>query len=108
MTESFVDERNLKVARLKPGEQFIYILDLGEDWTHLCKVGDSPIDPVEFVGLVPNRPLPYFASDMLAGVLIGQRTQGHSTAEALAFENRINQRYIDPFVPAPERALSRT
>lgn len=32
---------------------------------------------------------------MLVGVAIGQRTPGHSTAEAAAFEARINQRYVD-------------
>ena len=32
---------------------------------------------------------------MLLAILIGQRTPGHSTAEALAFETRIHQAYVD-------------
>src|SRR5690348_4722923 len=32
---------------------------------------------------------------MIVGFMIGQRTPGHSTAEAVAFEERINQRYVD-------------
>ena len=32
---------------------------------------------------------------MLIGIMTGQRTPGHSTAEAVAFENRIHQRYVD-------------
>jgi hypothetical protein len=58
--DSVVDEQNLKLARLKPGEQFVYVFDLGDDWAHMCTVGESPIDPVETVGLAPETPLPYF------------------------------------------------
>jgi pRiA4b ORF-3-like protein len=58
--DSVVDEQNLKLARLKPGEQFVYVFDFGDDWAHLCTVGESPIDPVETVGLAPETPLPYF------------------------------------------------
>lgn len=54
------DDRALKLAHLKPGEQFVYVFDPGDDWAHLCTVGDSPIDPIETVGLVPDRPLQYF------------------------------------------------
>jgi hypothetical protein len=58
--ESFVDERMLKLSRLKPGEQFVYVFDLGDDWAHLCTAGKLPINPLESLGLVPDRPLPYF------------------------------------------------
>jgi len=58
--EPVLDERILKLSRLKPGEQFVYVFDFGDDWTHLCTVGKSPINPIETLGLVPVRPLPYF------------------------------------------------
>ncbi|HLZ09997.1 MAG TPA: hypothetical protein VKT80_15515 [Chloroflexota bacterium] len=58
--DALLDERRLNLSRLKPGDQFVYVFDLGDDWAHLCTVGDSPIDPVESVGLVPDGPLPYF------------------------------------------------
>jgi hypothetical protein len=58
--ESVVDERILKLSRLKPGEQFVYVFDFGDDWTHLCTAGKAPINPLESLGLVPDRPLPYF------------------------------------------------
>jgi hypothetical protein len=58
--EPVEDGRIVKLARLKPGEQFVYVFDLGDDWAHLCTVGNSPLDPVETVGSVPDRPLPYF------------------------------------------------
>jgi len=58
--ESLVDERSLKLPRLNPGEQFVYVFDFGDDWTHLCTVGKAPINPVESLGIVPDRPLPYF------------------------------------------------
>ncbi len=53
------DDRIVRLARLKPGEQFVYVFDLGDDWAHLCTVGKSPLDPVETLGSVPDRPLPY-------------------------------------------------
>src|SRR4029077_8263396 len=58
--ESLVDEDLLKLSRLKPGEQFVYVFELGHDLTHLCTAGKSPIDPLELLGVAPDRPLPYF------------------------------------------------
>jgi Plasmid pRiA4b ORF-3-like protein len=58
--DAVLDERRLNLSRLRPADQFIYVFDLGDDWAHLCTVGDSPIDPLERVGLVPDGPLPYF------------------------------------------------
>ncbi len=46
-------------AALEPGEQFGYTFDLGENWRHRCLVGDSDVDPMEVLGMVPMRPLPY-------------------------------------------------
>jgi hypothetical protein len=60
LDDSILDERKTLLARLKPGEQFVYVFDLGNDWAHLCTVGKSHIDPIETVGIVPDRPLPYF------------------------------------------------
>ena len=58
--EEFLDERVAKLSRLKPDEQFVYVFDFGDDWTHLCTVGKSPIDPIQSLGIVPDSPLPYF------------------------------------------------
>lgn len=58
--EEFLDERVAKLSRLKPDEQFVYVFDFGDDWTHLCTVGQSPIDPIQSLGIVPDGPLPYF------------------------------------------------
>lgn len=55
-----VDDRRTKLSRLNPGEQFIYVFDLGDDWAHLCTVGESSIDPIETLGVIPDAPLPYF------------------------------------------------
>jgi len=54
------DYRQVRLSRLRPGEQFSYMFDLGDDWAHLCTVGENRIDPVEVLGIVPDRPLPYF------------------------------------------------
>jgi len=58
--DALLDEQRLNLSRLKPGDQFIYVFDLGDDWAHLCTVGKTSIDPVETLGIVPSAPLPYF------------------------------------------------
>jgi hypothetical protein len=58
--DEVLDEKRLNLSRLKPGDQFTYVFDLGDDWAHLCTVGTGEIDPAETLGIVPSRPLPYF------------------------------------------------
>jgi hypothetical protein len=54
------DYRKVRLSRLIPGEQFVYVFDLGDDWAHLCTVGEQRIDPVEALGILPDIPLPYW------------------------------------------------
>ena len=35
-------------------------VDLGDDWAHLCTAGPQPIDPLETLGILPGKSLPYF------------------------------------------------
>lgn len=58
--EVTLDLRNARLSRLRPGENFVYVFDLGDDWAHLCSVGERKIDPVETLGILPHRPLPYW------------------------------------------------
>ena len=58
--ETTEDFRRVKLSRLHPGEQCVYVFDLGDDWAHLCTVGPERIDPVETLGILPDRPLPYW------------------------------------------------
>ena len=58
--ETTEDFRRVKLSRLRPGEQFVYVFDRGDDWAHLCTVGPERIDPFETLGIVPDRPLPYW------------------------------------------------
>lgn len=37
----------------------MYVVDLGDDWGHLCTLGPVRIDPVDTLGSLPDRPLPY-------------------------------------------------
>ena len=55
-----VDYRRAKLSRLQPGEQFVYVFDLGDDWAHLCTVAPDRVDPEEVLGFVPGTPVPYF------------------------------------------------
>jgi hypothetical protein len=54
------DDRRTKLGRLRPGEQFVYVFDFGDDWAHLCTVGTERIDPLDTLGIVPTKPLPYW------------------------------------------------
>lgn len=58
--EDILDETRENLSRLQTSQQFIYVFDLGDDWTHLCTVDDASIDPRDALGAVPNVPLPYF------------------------------------------------
>ncbi len=58
--EGSLDSAATKLRALTLGEQFAYVFDLGDDWSHLCTVGPSKIEPLETYGAVPDRPVPYF------------------------------------------------
>jgi len=50
----------VKLSRLALGHQFAYTFDHGDEWTHLCTVGEQLIDPYELIGIQPPRPLAYW------------------------------------------------
>jgi len=50
------DYRKIRLSRLRPGEHFVYVFDLGDDWAHLCTVGAQRIDPVRVLGILPDTP----------------------------------------------------
>lgn len=58
--EGTLDSRSTKLSRLKAGEQFAYVFDLGDNWEHLCTVGERRVDPLEEFGETPSRPEPYW------------------------------------------------
>ncbi|MFE5703717.1 hypothetical protein [Rhodococcus koreensis] len=56
-----VDIESAKVVRLlKPGAEFQFTFDLGDDWTHRCAIGDEKVDPIQVLGIAPAKPLPYW------------------------------------------------
>jgi hypothetical protein len=56
--EGMVDGSTARLGRLRLGEQFAYVFDLGDNCQHLCTVGPRLADPVEVLGVVPRRPVP--------------------------------------------------
>lgn len=40
--------------------EFMYTFDLGDNWVHRCVVGERKIDPLDELGMVPDKPLPYW------------------------------------------------
>lgn len=55
-----LDDERTRLSRLELGEEFAYVFDLGDDWQHLCTVGEQRIDPVEVYGIEPDTPVPYW------------------------------------------------
>ena len=58
--EATEDYRRVRLSRLRPGEQFVYVFDLGDDWAHLCTMGPERVDPLTTLGIIPDKPLPYW------------------------------------------------
>ena len=54
----WLDHAKLKVAKeIKPGEEFEYVFDLGDNWQHRCTVEPEKGDPLEEYGIVPEGPV---------------------------------------------------
>ncbi len=58
--EGSLDSDKTKLGRLRPGDQFAYVFDFGDDWAHLCTVAADRIDPLDRLGIISAEPLPYF------------------------------------------------
>ena len=47
----WLDHRELKVgSTVKPGDEFTYVFDLGDNWRHLCVVELEKADPLTELG----------------------------------------------------------
>ena len=59
-----VDTLDIESAKvggmLSLGAVFQYTFDLGDNWVHRCVVGDRKVDPLDELGIVPDKPLPYW------------------------------------------------
>ncbi|PBC35691.1 hypothetical protein CJ179_47500 [Rhodococcus sp. ACS1] len=56
-----VDIESAKVARLlRPGAEFQFTFDLGDSWTHRCVIAAEKVDPIQVLGITPDKPLPYW------------------------------------------------
>lgn len=42
------------------GQQFTYVFDLGDCWTHRCTVLRDDFDPLDALGIPTDRPAPYW------------------------------------------------
>ncbi|WP_433890561.1 hypothetical protein [Streptomyces sp. CA-111067] len=57
--EGTLDGHATELSRLRAGEQFAYVFDLGDNWAHLCTVAEKRIDPLDELDETPERPVPY-------------------------------------------------
>lgn len=50
-----------KMSRtVKPGDEFQFVFDLGDFWSHRCTVNTNKVDPMEFFGVRPTLPTAYW------------------------------------------------
>ena len=80
-----LDDRRTKLSRLRPGEQFLYTFDLGDDWTHLCTVGPQRIDPAESLGSCQTfrSPIGAGARSPTSTAVGGTATMGRARGRAI-------------------------
>jgi hypothetical protein len=52
--DGVLDGTRENLTRLQIRQQFIYVFDFGDDWTHLCTVFEANIDPREVLGVIPT------------------------------------------------------
>ena len=59
-----------------------YEFDFGDSWEHLCTVGPTRIDPIDQLGILPQRPLPYWGwgviPDQYGRLWVGDDGEGDS------------------------------
>lgn len=54
----WLDHAKLKVCReVKPGEEFSYVFDLGDNWQHRCVAEPVKADPPVEYGVIPGGPI---------------------------------------------------
>jgi Plasmid pRiA4b ORF-3-like protein len=54
----WLDHDKLKVCRtVKPGDEFEYVFDLGDSWSHRCVVDPGKVDPLSEYGAIPPGPV---------------------------------------------------
>lgn len=78
-----LDHAKLKVAReLKPGDEFEYTFDFGDNWQHRCRVEFEKIDPAQQFGVLPPVPLPFWGWGWIPDQY-GRRTRDGDDEEAI-------------------------
>lgn len=78
----FIDDSGVKLRRLKPGEQFVYVFDFGDDWTHLCTTAVELLDANEMFRPTPKAPVAIFGWGSLPDQY-GRRFERDSGDDAL-------------------------
>jgi hypothetical protein len=58
LADGRLDHAKLQVCRtVKPGDEFEYVFDLGDNWRHRCVVDPGKADPLVEYGVVPGGPV---------------------------------------------------
>jgi hypothetical protein len=79
-------DRTKVLRTVEPGEEFCYLFDFGDGWTHRCTLEAGKIDPLEELGVVPDLPLPSWGVGQhprsVRQALGGRQRGGHVAATA--------------------------
>jgi hypothetical protein len=72
----WLDHESVTVSSaVSKGDEFEYVFDFGDDWTHHCRVKEVGTDPTEVFGEEPELPIPIWGWDRSPiSTAVGQRT----------------------------------
>ena len=100
-----LDQVRINVSSaLSKGEEFEFVFDFGDDWTHQCRVDEVGVDPNELYGESPQLPVPiwgwgsipdYYAGDQRTTPARTWRTlEGPATSSSESDCGRIGETWI--------------
>jgi hypothetical protein len=60
LEDDFLDSAGVTLGSLglTVGSEFVYVFDLGDNWTHRCRIEATDLDPNEAYGVTPGKPAP--------------------------------------------------
>lgn len=82
--ETLDQERIPVAAALDKGDEFEFVFDFGDDWTHQCRVEEVGVDPAKLYGEPPRLPVPIWGWGSIPDQY-GRRTESETGQDLEGF-----------------------
>ena len=77
----WLDQAKLKVCReVKPGDEFEFTFDLGDNWRHCCVVDSAKVDPLKEYGAISMVPVAIWGWGSIPDQSAGARSTATTTS----------------------------